>query len=316
MKKIIIAVLIFVIFSALFFITPFSSGASNSEIEIYTDLQILDIGDVYGGHITWEISGEIAKELREAIGEEYHVSSIDIGTASKYFKGELEHVVEQNRFGCGYLAFVRIEHSDPLHGDTQGILNDPNDVAGLIGSINSTATITLKMLIRGSPVAGRHFVVSQNLSLAPFYALVNNASELSRFHLSGVKIIVHHSEVLAGLGSLRVPEGTFIARLIFGMYFMSEGGWVEYAQFDPVNSPLVLFVIYLGAAYGLGKMYRAMGNEKKGTLMEKKAKWYSNSMRLALLIIYILLPLSGAWYIFIVSVIVVVSYFIIKKIYG
>ena len=58
-----------------------------------------------------------------AIGEKYNVNSIDLGTASHYLKGDLEKVVKNNEFGCGYIGSIRIIRADPLHGDTQGILN-------------------------------------------------------------------------------------------------------------------------------------------------------------------------------------------------
>ncbi len=315
MKKVLLSGIILILVASIFFV-PSSRGASGGDIEIFSDLQILDVGDVFGGHITWVIHGEYAKELRTAIGEKYGVSRIDLGTASKYFKQELERVVENNRFGCGYLAFVRITRADPLHDDTQGILNNPDDVAGLIGPVNSTSDITLRMLIRGEPMDGRHFAVTDNLTFAPFYALVNNQSEISKFDLNSASVEKHHSEILAGLGSLNYPSGFFTLRLILGQYVSMGGEWIEYSPFDPLNSPLILFVIFAASAYLIKKFSEVMGKEKRGTLRERKAKNFGNVMKIILFAIYLLLPLYGIWYMVIVGISLAGSYFGMKKIYG
>ena len=315
MNKTITAGMVFILLLTMFFI-PSSSGASSAKIEIYTDLQILDVGGVYGGHITWVIHGELAKELRMAIGEKYHINYIDLGKASEYFKHDLEGVVENDRFGCGYLAFVRIARADPLHDDTQGILNDKNDVAGLIGSVNSTSDITLKMLIRGSPSSGRHFAVTDNLTFAPFYALVNNQSEISRFNLNSASVEKHHSEIIAGFGSLNYPAGFLTLHLILGQYVSMNGEWIEYSPFDPLNSPLVLFIIFAVAAYVIKKFADSLGKEKKGTLMERNARRFGTTMKLILFALYLLLPLYGIWYIIIVGIALAGSYAGIRKIYG
>ncbi len=295
---------------------PYSSAASQADIEVRSDLQILDVMDVFGGHITWVIHGEYARELRQAIGEKYGVTSIDLGTASKYFKGDLERVIENNLYGCGYLGFVRVTRADPLHDDTQGILNDEHDVEGLVGDVNSDAPITLRMLIRGHPVDGRHFVTTQNLSFAPFYALVTNASDISRFNLTNARISIEHREIIAGLGSFRIPEGTFTLRLIVGEFFMSSGGWVEYHSFDPINSPIVLFVVYIVAIYVLSWFHTALRGDKGDTLMEKKARRFTTAMKIVLLLIYLVLPLSGIYYMVIIGVAVAASYPVVRKLYG
>ncbi len=318
MKLGVMLLALIMIVSALTFIWPNIQGAKASDeaIDITSDLQILDVSDVFGGHITWIIHGELARELRVAIGEKYKVSTIDLGTASQYFKHDLERVIENNQFGCGYIAFVRILHSDPLHGDKQGILNDQNDVAGLVGKINSDADITIKMLIRGEPESGRYPVISKNLSFAPFYALVSNASEISKFALDNAKINIQHTETIAGFGSFVIPAGTFTLRLILGQFFTASGGWVEYHHFDFINSPLILFVLYSIAILVLGKLDTHFGKGKQDTSMAKKAKKYDTATKIVLFIIYIALPLGGLWYWLIVFGTIVGSFFAFKKIYG
>ena len=77
------------------FLLPSGLGDNHSNtIEVDSDLQMLEYPAVYGGHITWHISGEIAKELREGVAEEYHVKAIDLATASHYFKNKLEKVIK------------------------------------------------------------------------------------------------------------------------------------------------------------------------------------------------------------------------------
>ncbi len=295
---------------------PQATAAGPGDIEVKSDLQILDVMDVFGGHITWVIHGEYARELRQAIGEKYGVTTIDLGTASRYFKGDLERVIENNLYGCGYLGFVRVTRADPLHDDTQGILNDEHDVEGLIGDVNSDDPIVIRMLIRGHPVDGRHFVTSENISFAPFYALVSNASEMAKFNLNSAKVSVEHREIIAGLGSFRIPEGTFTLRLIIGEFFMSNGGWVEYHSFDPINSPIVLFVVYIIAIYVLSWFHTALRGEKAGTLMEKKARRFTTAMKIVLLVVYLVLPLSGMYYMIIIGAAVAAGYPVVRKIYG
>jgi len=297
-------------------ILPYARGAAGDYIEVKSDLQMIDVMDIFGGHITWIIHGNYARELREAIAEKYGVSTIDLGTASRYFKHDLERVVENNIFGCGYLGFVRITRADPLHDDTQGILNDVHDVEGLIGEVNSDSPITLRMLIRGHPSEGRHPVNTENLTFAPFYALVDNESEISKFGLDFSRVSTEHREILAGLGSLSLPEGTLTLRFIVGEFFMSSGGWVRYSSFDPLNSPLVLFIIYLAGIYVLGWYHNILMGEKRDTLMEKRARRYTTSMKMLLILLYLLLPLSGLYYIIILSAVVGISYPVVRKIYG
>ncbi len=295
-----------------------AQGFQNNEnkIEISSDIQILDVSDIFGGHITWVIKGEIAKELREAIGEKYNVNSIDLGTASHYFKGDLEKVVENNKFGCGYIGTIRITRADPLHGDTQGILNSEEDVNGLVGSINSTKPITLKMLIRGEPAGEKMPVTSKNITLAPFYALVNNASAMKKFSLQSVKIEVKHMETLAGLGNFELSPGTFTLRLVLGQFFMASSGSVEYCTFDPINSPLVLFTVYIVAVILITVFNKKFKEGKENTLFSKKAKRFNNATKVALFFAYLAIPLSGIWFILITAVTVVAAVLYLKKIYS
>ncbi len=287
-----------------------------NKIEMSSDLQILDVSDIFGGHITWVIEGEIAKELREAIGVKYNVNTIDLGTASHYFKGDLEKVVENNKFGCGYIGTIRITRADPLHGDTQGILNRVEDVEGLVGSVNSTKPITLKMLIRGEPAGEKMPVTSKNITLAPFYALVNNASAMKKFSLQNVKIEVKHMETLAGLGNFELSPGTFTLRLVLGQFFMASSGYVEYRTFDPINSPLVLFIVYLAAVILITAFNKKLKVGKENTLFSKKAKRFSTATKVALFFVYLALPLSGIWFMLITAVTVVIAVLLLKKIYS
>lgn len=289
---------------------------SESKIVVESDLQILDIMDVYGGHITWRIYGELAHQLRVAIGKKYGVSTIDIGVASRYFKKDLERVVEENLYGCGYLAFIRINRADPLHDDTQGILNDENDVKGLIGDVNSNSPIVLRMLVRGEPVTGKHTVTSLNISFAPFYAAISNESQISQFNLHNVSVEVKHREIMAGIGSFALPQGTFRLRLVVAEFFMASGGWVEYRSFDILNSPILLFIYYLITVYGLGVISGRFRKGKEGTLMEKKVSKYTIGLKVTLLILYLIIPFDGIIYIIVLGASLGASIPIIRKLYG
>ncbi|NPA76050.1 MAG: hypothetical protein GXO25_08240 [Euryarchaeota archaeon] len=313
--------MVMVLFAVFSVIVIFTVGGvpslehDNAEVVVDSDLQILDVAGIYGGHITWTINGELAHELRMLIGSKFGVNYIDLSVASHYFKGDLERVVEDNRFDCGYLGFVRIEHADPLHGDTDGILNDKNDIAGLIGPVNSTEPITLRMLIRGEPVSGTWDMVSKNLTLAPFYALASTSADIKKMNLTAVSVAVHHREILAGLGNFNIPDGTFRTRLVLGEFFMASRGQVSYSSFSFIDSPLILFLLYIGVAYGIGRINYSLVDDKTGTLMEKRARTYVAGIRVLLLFMYLLLPLSGIWLIALYAVVVFISYVVIGRFY-
>ncbi len=307
----------FAVFSAVIVLTMggIPQQQSGADLIVNADLQIFDVSDVFGGHITWVIKGTAAHELRALIGEKYGVSNIDISVASRYFKGNLEKVVENDLFNCGYLGFVRIQHSDPLHGDTKGIINDVGDIAGLLGPVNSTSTITLKMLIRGEPVSGLHPAISRAIALAPFYALADFQSDIEKMNLGNMKIDANLKAIVAGTGNFILPEGTLRARLLLGEFFMAGGSNVGYESFSLLSSPLILFVLYVAVAYGVGRINYALVGDKTDTLMEKNARLYVRGIRIAALFLYFFLPLSGVWLIVIYGVVFGLSYFILKRIY-
>ncbi len=323
MKGVTILIGILAIFAFLF---PLSSGQDSSNIiRVDSDLQMLEYPAVYGGHITWHISGEIARELREAIAQEYHVKAIDLATASHYFKNKLEKVIEDNRFGCGYLAFVRLYRSDPLHDDTNGILNDQGDVAGLMGEVNSSSSITLKMLVRGDPVENRNFpIMSKNLFYAPFLALVNNYSELFvKFpSLKSAQLQLGHYEVLAGFGNIEnMPVGITSYRLIVGEFFMN-GNYkqiVRYTRFDPLESPLLLFILFIITSYSFRKIenyYGSQNSETVGPVVRNRVKRGILGARVSLLALYFLYLFSGLVYIIVLVASVVTLFLFIRWYYG
>ena len=324
MKRISLA-LIFLLILAMFI--PFNTAQSaGSTIKMDSDLQILEYPAVYGGHITWTISGEIAKELRKAVAEEYYVKAIDLITASHYFKQKLEPVIEKDKFGCGYLSFVRLKRADPLHDDTNGILNDAGDVGGLIGDLNSTSPITLKMLVRGEPVENENVVmIPHNLFYAPFLALVDNESQLfTRFpELKSVHLESSHYEVMAGLGNFEnMPAGVTSYRLIVGEFFMSnnyKNVEMRYTRFDPLESPLLLFILFLIASYSFRKIedYFAYKNsETIGPVVRKKVKYGILGTRIGLLVLYFIYLFSGLIYLILLGASVAAIFFFLRWYYG
>ena len=300
------------------------SQGNGGEITLKSDLQILEFGNIYGGHITWIIKGEIARELREAIGNWYHVSSIDLARASQYFVNRLEHVVENNEYGCGYLSFVRLYRSDPLHGKTNGILNSPDDVEGLIGDINSTSTITIRMLIRGEPVNNRNVeMIPRNIFFAPFYALSHNESDFQqKFNLKNVELKSEHYEIMAGLGSIEhLSPGTLHLRLVLGEFFItgSKNEVVSHVSFDPIESPLLLFILFLVAWYLFKFIERDLGDKYSDTAGPITRKRMRNAIRgeaLGLFILYLFNLFAGWVYIVILGGGILFTYFLVRKYYS
>ncbi len=323
MKRITVAFIILLAFSL---ILPVNSAQSaGNTIKIDSDLQILEYPAVYGGHITWTISGEIAKELRKAVAEEYHVNAIDLATASHYFKQKLEPVIEKNKSGCGYLSFVRLYRADPLHDDTHGILNDAGDVEGLIGEVNSTSTITLKMLVRGEPLENQNVVIiPHNLFYAPFLALVDNESQLFvKFPaLKSTYLESSHYEVMAGFGNFEnMPAGLTSYRFIVGEFFMSSdyNHVVRYSRFDPLESPLLLFILFLVASYSFRKIenYWASKNSGKvGPVQERNAKYVILGTRIGLLVLYFIYLFSGLIYLILLGASVGIMFIFLRWYYG
>ncbi len=287
---------------------------SGADVSVDADLQIMDVAGIFGGHITWEIHGTAARELRGMIGAKFGVTHIDISVASRYFKGDLERVVEENRFGCGYLGFVRIQHSDPLHGDTDGIINDVSDIQGLIGSVDSNSTIVLKMLIRGTPVSGLHPSVSRALALAPFYALMDSA-EHSEVDIGNITVETHQRSIIAGTGNFVVPEGTLRLRFVLGEFVMSDDTEMGYDSFSVISSPLVLFAVFIGVAYAVGRINYMLVGDKTDTLMGKHARLYVRGVRISMFILYLVLPLSGLWLLLLFIAVLGASYPVLRKIY-
>ncbi len=318
------------IMAALLLISIFMPMASSSnpygEIELKQDIQLLDVPNyesVFGAHLVWHISGDIAKVLRMKVKEmaeedmKYsNVTQINITIASYYFKKKLEPVIENDEFHCGYVGFIRAYHADPEHDDVNGILKDPDDVQGLLGSVDSNGDIYIRMLIRGEPVKGERDVVNNALFFAPFYALAKNESDFEEMiNVKDVSVKADSTGVLGGLGSFNTGSGQKV-RFIIGEYYISNDGKISYSSFDPLNSPLVLFILSFIMAYSVKRVDREWGEfafeEKK-----KKGKMYSRLSRAVIYLSYLFLPLYGLWLLLILltlsGITIGILYFLYKE---
>jgi hypothetical protein len=303
-----------------------NSSNPYGEIELKQDIQLLDIPNyesVFGAHLVWHISGDIAKVLRMKVKEmaegemKYsNVTQINITIASYYFKRKLEPVIEDNKFDCGYVGFIRAYHADPEHDDVNGILKDSDDVQGLLGSVDSNGDIYIRMLIRGEPVNGDRDVVNNALFFTPFYALAKNESDFEEMiNVKDVSVKADSTGVLGGFGSFYTESGQKV-RFIIGEYYISNEGKISYSSFDPLNSPLILFILSYIMTYSVKR-----ANKKKGEFAfeerKKKGKIYSGASRAVIYLSYFFMPIYGLWLILILlglsAITIGILYFLYKE---
>ncbi len=319
MRKIHLLLVMVIFLSPLAFPQASSSNPYGS-IEVSQNIQLLDVPNyesVFGAYVEWHISGEISKILRERIKDmaenemKYsNVSRINVTIASYYFKRKLEPVIEQNKFECGYVGFIKVSHADPEHDDVNGILKNTADVEGLIGEVNSTADIYLRMIVRGEPVEGNVPMVNPHLFFAPFYALASNESDFEGMIDAGkVTTIGESTGVSGGFGNFYIDSG-YKARFIIGEYFTSSGGTIGYSGFDPLNSPLILFIVTVALAITVKRSNRSMG-ENADEQRKRKGLRYTRISRGIIFLSYLFFPMDGLVLLLLVGLLTVLTLLIL-----
>ena len=134
----------------------------------------------------------------------------------------------------------------------------------------------------------------KSLFFAPFYALAKNESDFENMlRVNDVSTSADISGISGGFGSFETSSGQKI-RFVIGEYFMSEEGYVAYSSFDPLNSPLVLFIVSIIFAYAVKRSNRVFG-EGAPEEIGKKGKLYSRISRAVIYLSYLFLPLYGLW---------------------
>ena len=315
MRKAVVWALLFILIAPVTFsISAPARADTGYDIEVVSDTQYVEIVDqIYGGKVRWTIVGDLASHLRSLVYQNWDENSdwrIDLTEASHYFKRGIEPILEtEEKYEWRLIGTVNVTRADPLHdNDPNGILYEPEiDVAGLIGDVNATGPIQIRLLFRGR-VAMDGAVYPYKIALIPFLAAYRGNFTLLEQDdmLKGLRIKYTHKE--AGVTFNPYVEWdkahTMAFRLIIGEFLMYENTVTEDVKvpfrktdFTPMESPLVLFIVLLvgnSIANRLEYMYYRK-NIAKG-LIFKRRKQIGRVMlagKIALLLLYLTNSFGG-----------------------
>ncbi len=280
--------------AAVLFILVLLSGSALGSVTTTTYVEYVDIWENYhGGRIFWEITGSHARILRDALATHYdynHDGKIEMNEV-------VDYVREIKKFLIGQLVgTVRVEDATPLHDWYEGGARlDESDVAGLLGDLNSTSSITIKMRFSGSPTDYGN-MNSMNLTLVPFWAAVNSSAVNNTFvQPSSVQRV--HTEIGLTLSSYERVPGAILLRLVVGAYYRYSGPIpqdesITKVDFSIWDSPLVLFIILMISARVATNIERRMydRNVDKGSTFGRKKKVGTLNfiLKLLLVLLYVL----------------------------
>jgi len=342
MRRIIVWALLLILTAPIMFSmgTP-AKADTGYDIEVVSDTQYVEIVDeIYGGRVRWTIVGELASHLRSIVYQNWDENSdwrIDLTEASHYFKRGIEPILERSdRYEWRLIGTVNVTRADPLNdNDPSGILYDPDDVGGLIGDVNATGPIQIRMIFRGR-VEMDGAVYPYKIALIPFLAAYRGNFTLLEQDdmLKNLRIKYTHKE--AGVTFNPYVEWdkahTMAFRLIIGEFLMYENTVTEdvrvpftKTEFTPMDSPLILFIVLLvgnSIANRLEYMYYRK-NITRG-LVFKRRKQIGRFMlagKIALLLLYLTnsfggLVVSGSTFVLLTAVYVGTVAALSSELYG
>ncbi len=230
-------------------ISLFLIGNAVGTVTTITYVEYVDIWEnYYGGRIYWVIDHKEAGELRALLTKNYdfnHDGELSISEVVKYIKKIRTILIGQ------LVGTVKITDATPLHGWYQGgQAIDNGDVKGLMGDLNSTGTIDIKMRFSGTPESNGN-LNSLNLSKVPFAAAANTT--VANFTLSREAVYREHTEIGLSLSSYENVPHALLFRLVMGSYYHYSGQIpqnesITRVTFSIWNSPLFLFIALLVSA--------------------------------------------------------------------
>ncbi len=299
------------------------SGASYGYVKTVSYVEYVEIWEeYYGGRLYWTITNSSATELRILLKENYdenHNGQLDVNETYDFIK-EIKSLLINHLIGT-----VKVNDVQPLHGWFNGKEVSAEDISGLT-YLNASGNIVIKLRFSGVPedVGNMNSVY---LSAVPFAAAAKTAVENYSFHQ---KIIREHTEIGATLSSYEKFPNALLVRLVVGEYFHYSGGVpenevIKRVSFDPLNSPLVLFIILVVssriATVIERKNYDKHIHEGSTYGRRKKMGRFILLFKIALAVLYLLasgyyIYMNGSYYILLCAAFVISVAVISEKLYS
>ncbi len=269
-------------------------GSALGTIKTSSYVEYVEIGDYYyGGHINWEITGQEAALLRNALKFHYDWNH-DLKMSEKemvaYLKNIKKTLINQT------VGTVIIRDIKPLHDWG----NEDMDVSG-IWNLDSSDKIIIKMRFSGVPVM-HGSLNSLNLSAAPLASALNTTLNNSTL-LNSIKgdIQRDHTEIGASFTSYTSFSDGILLRLVLGNYYYYSGSVpdnerIERVNFSAIDNPLVLFIILLVMGR-IGNLLERRSYDRhinEGSTFTRRKK--INILNTVLKVILVILYLFGAIY--------------------
>ena len=280
-------------------------GSAFGSIKTSSYVEYVEIGDqYYGGNLNWEISGQEAVLLRNALKTHYdwnHDGEMNTKEMKSYLLNIKKVLINQT------VGTVMIKDLRPLHDWG----NEKMDISG-IWNLSSSDKIIMKMRFSGEPVM-EGSLNSLNLSAAPIVAALNTTFGNSTL-LNSIKgdIKREHTEVCASFTSYTTFSDGILLRLILGNYYYYSGPVpknekIERVEFSAVDNPLVLFIILLVMGR-IGSMLERKSYDKhieEGSTFKRRKK--IGLLNAGLKILLVFFYIFGAIYFIHISGIVFIS---------
>ena len=281
------------------------TGFAHATVKTSSYVEYVEIGDYYyGGNLNWEITGQEAVLLRNALKNNYdwnHNLKMSNGEMHKYLLNLKKILINQT------VGTVMIRDLRPLHDWG----NEKMDIFG-IWALNSTEKIIIKMRFSGVPVM-HGSLNSLNLSVAPIAAALNTTLSNSTL-LTFIKgdIEREHAEVCASFTSYTTFSNGILLRLVVGNYYHYSGHIpknedIERVDFSAIDNPLVLFIILLVSAR-IGNILERRSYDRhinEGSTFTRRKR--INSLNAALKLLLVIFYIFGAIYFLKVSGIIFIS---------
>ncbi len=322
-------ILCFILFNLIFLgLGCVAIGDYGGSTSVKSDLEMMAGVPVHGGgHVTWEIKGEAANELRKAI-----ILYYDSETAVT----EKDGILQASEVGYytdrvdNYLTDIEVHyHGAKLHRFS--LLNHDVDVDtnGLIGKNNeSTGNIRIDFYFDSVMPSGEKEILLSDTTVAEaVYTSIDESYE------PPATISIEHTSYFVSVSNFAEPEineGTFyLIRTPFGeIYYYKvsftagEGSRpndrITYQPFNWFEAPLVLFLVVVIFGYFIVTMpgrYRRVDVVKIG-----KLHTLATVLLLVLLLLYFFAGFGGIFisglYIWILSIVfLIISYVVSKTLY-
>ncbi len=285
------------------------TGGAMGMVNVNSEVEYGEIWSHYHhGTIVWTISGEEEKILKNALEKNYdfnHNDRIEMNEAVSYLHN-LTAVLENQTVGT---VIIKSRYDvQPLHGwYISGKAVDMDDAQGLIGPINSTSQIIIKLQFYGYPTNNGK-INYENLSSAPIVAAEN--SKIGDYKVPLGDIRWTHTENGYSISSYDNTPNALMLRYVIGSYYHASGNGYspdEISRNDYAfwNSPLFLFILLLIAleiTTKIEKMYFKSTTILKENKYRKRFSKFHTLLKFMMAFLYVfgslyIVEITGAVYI-------------------